>query len=367
MPTMPGTPKRVAIIGATGFTGKECLRLLEGHPSVEIASIMSARSEARPPVTARGALHEAPLPPLDLEALEGVDAVFLATPHETAARLAPELVQRVSCTIDLSAAHRIKDLSAYPKFYGFEHPNPSLVERAIFGLCEQAPALRQAAEDAAEFNNDKGVRGKEGVLIANPGCYVTSVCLPLLPLLQAELVDLDGDLILDCKSGVSGAGKAASPGTHFASVHEDFRAYAIGTHRHEPEIRETLGTERAFFVPHLLPVFRGILSSIHLRPAKGQDADSLRSHLAEHYEDSPFVKILAKDQGSPCLAEVQGTNLCRVAVLPHGDRCVLVSVLDNLIKGAAGQAIQNFNLVMGLEEDQGLPCGSKLPMLEGWR
>ena len=363
---MPGSPKRVAIIGATGFTGKECLRLLEGHPFVQIAGIMSARTEVRPPVAARGALHEAPLPPLDLQALEDVDAVFLAPPHETAARLAPELVRRVPCTIDLSAAHRLKNLSAYPAYYGFAHPNPSLVERAIFGLCEQAPALRQAAKEVTAFKKTKGAR-KVGVLIANPGCYVTSVCLPLLPLLRAGMVDLEGDLILDCKSGVSGAGKSPGPLTHFASVHEDFGAYGIGTHRHEPEIRETLGTERAFFVPHLLPLFRGILSSIHLRPAKGQNADSLRTELASHYQDSPFVQILGEGQGSPCLGEVQGTNLCRIAVLPHGDRCVLVSTLDNLIKGAAGQAIQNFNLVMGLDETSGLPRGSTLPMLEGWR
>ncbi len=362
---MSGSLKRVAVIGAAGFTGKECLRLLEGHPSVEIASVMSARSEVRKEIQVRGALHEAPLPPLDLDALNGLDAVFLATPHKTAAHLAPELIQRVSCTIDLSAGHRLKNLSAYPKYYGFEHPQPGLVEQAIFGLCEQAPQLGRAIQEAEAFK--AGKRETKGVLIANPGCYVTSVCLPLLPLLKADLVDLGGDLILDCKSGVSGAGKTPGPEMHFASVHEDFRAYGIGTHRHEPEIRETLGTERAFFVPHLLPVFRGILSSIYLRPKREENAKNLRRELAKTYEKSPFVQILEEGQGPPCLSEVQGTNLCRIAVLPHGDRIVLVSVLDNLIKGAAGQAIQNFNLVMGLEETEGLPRGNNHPMLEGWR
>ncbi|HHI79184.1 MAG TPA: N-acetyl-gamma-glutamyl-phosphate reductase [Planctomycetes bacterium] len=359
--------KRVAVIGAAGFTGKECLRLLEGHPCVELAAVMSARDEERPPVALRGALHEAPLAPLDLSALEGLDAVFLATPHERAAQLAPALVERVSCTIDLSAAHRLKDLSAYPRYYGFEHPHPALVEKAIFGLSEQAPALAQAAQQLAGTGEAGAPGQRMGVLLANPGCYVTSVCLPLLPLIREGMVDLEGDLILDCKSGVSGAGKNPGPGTHFASVHEDFRAYGIGTHRHEPEIRETLGTERAFFVPHLLPVFRGILSSIHLRPAAGLGVGDLREKLRQSYAKSAFVQVLAEDEGAPCLSEVQGTNLCRIAVLPHGERCVIVSVLDNLIKGAAGQAVQNFNLLMGLEESAGLPRGSALPMLEGWR
>jgi N-acetyl-gamma-glutamyl-phosphate reductase len=354
--------KRVAVIGATGFTGKECLRLLEGHPSVEIAKVMSAREETRAPLGGHGALRETELSPLDLPSLEGLDAVFLATPHETAAKLASEIIRWVPCTIDLSAAHRLKNLSAYPEFYGFEHPNPSLVKRAIFGLSEQAPALGTTLQKIENFNSQG-----EGVLIANPGCYVTSVCLPLLPLLQAGLLDPRADLILDCKSGVSGAGKTPSPGTHFASVHEDFRAYGIGTHRHEPEIRETLETDRAFFVPHLLPVFRGILSSIHLRPAEGQNAESLRARLKDRYQESPFIHILEENEGVPCLAEVQGTNLCRIAVIPHGDRCVLISVLDNLIKGAAGQAIQNFNLAMGLRESEGLPMGSSLRILEGWR
>ena len=265
--------KRVAIVGASGFTGKEAYRLLASHPTIECAGLWSARENASAAQAYAGALQEAPSQALDLDALAACDAVLLCAPHEAAATLAPQILERGPLVVDLSAAYRLRDAALYPRFYGFEHPHPELLESRVYGLTEWAhDELRDAR------------------LIANPGCYVTSVLLPMRALERAGLVEAGSDVIADCKSGVSGAGKAATAVTHFASVYDDFRAYGVGTHRHEPEIREQLGSQRLYFTPHLLPLFRGILTTLHLRCPAG--ADTARDALAQHYAQHPFVQVL---------------------------------------------------------------------------
>ncbi|MFQ5503793.1 MAG: N-acetyl-gamma-glutamyl-phosphate reductase [Planctomycetota bacterium] len=336
---------RIGVLGASGFTGKECLRLLGRHPAAELAFTMSARSSEQR-ASHQGALCEPRALPPDLTRVPGTDAVLLCAPPRVAAELTPELLERTRCVIDLSAGHRLRDVSLYESHYGFAHPNPGLLDGAVYGLTEWAR---------------ESLRGAR--LVANPGCYATGVLLPMRALLSGGCLDPGSDIVADCKSGVSGAGKTLEATTHFASVHEDFRAYAVGRHRHEPEIRQELKSERIFFTPHLLPVFRGILATIHVRPAPGLRAADLRAVLREHYAAEPFVRILEKEL--PCLSEVQHTNVCAIGLADHGDRVVVVSCLDNLVKGAAGQALQNLNAVFGLPEESGLETGSLAP--QGWR
>ena len=337
---------RIAVLGTSGFTGKECLRLLGAHPGFEVSATLSLREEPGEGLSYPGALREDSSDALDLARLEGVDAVLVCGPHEQSADLVPGLLEVVPRVIDLSAAFRLADPTLYPTYYGFEHPRADLLESRVFGLTEWARADLPTAQ-----------------LVANPGCYVTSVLLPLKALLAKGCVADGSSIIADCKSGVSGAGKTLGPSTHFASVHEDFRAYAVGAHRHEPEIREQSGLDRVYFTPPLLPVFRGILSTLHLEPSPGMSVDDLRAVLADRYRDEPFVEVL--EEGLPCLSEVQVTNLCRIGLAQHDDRIVLVSCLDNLIKGAAGQAIQNLNAMFGLPETLGLAVTSLAP--QGWR
>ena len=325
--------KRVAVLGATGYTGKEVLRLLRRHQEIELAHSMTARAGAapEPPALPVDPVVEA----LDLARLAGVDGVFLCTPHGAAAELAAHCLGLGCKVVDLSADFRLRDPAVHARTYGHAHPQPALLREAVYGLTEHARE-----------------RVRHARLVANPGCYPTSVLLPLLPLLRAGLVDLAAGVIADSKSGVSGAGKALSERTHFGNVSDNFLAYAIGTHRHTPEIHQELGTDRLTFVPHLLPVFRGILSTIYLRPAAGRGAADLRACLHEVYAKEPFVKVFAS--GLPELNRVQLTNECHLAVEAGQERVVVVAAIDNLVKGAAGQALQNMNLMLGLPETMGL-------------
>lgn len=344
--SLPASKRRVAIVGASGFTGKECYRLLAEHPSIEVAGMWSARREPSPHQEYAGSLHELPSLALDLDAIGACDAAMLCAPHQASAELAPAILERGARVIDLSAAYRLRDPQLYPRFYGFEHPHPELLETRVYGLTEWA---HDALADAR--------------LVANPGCYVTSALLPMMALRAAGLVDDDADIIADCKSGVSGAGKGATPVTHFASVYDDFRAYGVGTHRHEPEIREQLGSDAIYFTPHLLPLFRGILTTLHFRTKGAASASEVRAALQARYEASAFVQVL--EDGLPSLAAVQGSNRCVLGVAAHGDRVVVVSCLDNLVKGAAGQAVQNLNVALGLDETAGL--GPTVAAIPGWR
>jgi N-acetyl-gamma-glutamyl-phosphate reductase len=325
--------KRIAILGASGYTGRELLRLLARHPSLAVAHAMTARPGAEPePPRAPG---ERALEPLEPARLRGLDGVFLCTPHGAAAELARDCLQLGLRVVDLSADFRLRDPAVYAATYGHPHPAPELLADAVYGLTEHARG-----------------RVREARLVANPGCYPTSILLPLLPLLEERLLDPEFPIVADSKSGVSGAGKTPSERAHFGNLHENFLAYGVGNHRHAPEIHQEAGTARILFTPHLLPVFRGILSTIYVRPRAGAGADALRACLAARYRGEPFVQVWAA--GLPELRDVQLTNRCAIAVVPGGELVVLISVLDNLVKGASGQALQNMNLMLGLDEAAGL-------------
>ena len=325
--------KRCAIVGASGYTGRELLALLARHPSLRATAVMTARPGTAPePPTFP---HDPVIDALDLARLADVDGVFLCTPHGAASAIAREALALGKKVVDLSADFRLRDPALYERTYGSPHPAPELLARAVYGLTEHA---REAVRVAT--------------LVANPGCYPTSVLLPLLPLLHAGLVDGSAPIVADSASGTSGAGKAPSERTLFGNVHENFLAYGVGSHRHTPEIRQQAGTERVVFTPHLLPVFRGILSTLYLTPAPGVSAATMHACLQERYAAEPFVQVYA--QGQPELRCVQHGNQCHVAVTANGPLVVITSAIDNLQKGASGQALQNMNLMLGLPEGAGL-------------
>lgn len=325
--------KHVAIVGASGYTGRELIRLCARHTGLKASVLMTARpgSQPEPPAFPTDPVIDA----LDLDRLGEVDGVFLCTPHGAASEIALAALERDKKVVDLSADFRLRDPALYAAVYGAAHPAPQLLEEAVYGLTEHA---RMAVRNAR--------------LVANPGCYPTSVLLPLLPLLREELLDRNHPVIADSKSGTSGAGKAPGERTHFGNVHENFCAYGVGNHRHAPEIRQECGLPELVFTPHLLPTFRGILSTIYVRPAAGRRADDLRNCLQAAYEAEPFVQVYAK--GQPELRIVQHTNQCHIAVAASGSLVVITSVIDNLVKGASGQALQNMNLMLGLPEQEGL-------------
>jgi N-acetyl-gamma-glutamyl-phosphate reductase len=325
--------KTVAIVGASGYTGRELLRLLALHPRLRATVVMTARPGTAPEAPAFPT--DPQIDPLDLLRLASVDGVFLCTPHGAASEIAKAALALGKKVVDLSADFRLRDPQVYAKAYGAPHPAPELLAEAVYGLTEHARDRVAAAR-----------------LVANPGCYPTSILLPLLPLLQQGLVAAGAPIVADSKSGTSGAGKAPSERTHFGNVHENFLAYGVGDHRHGPEICQQAGTDRVVFTPHLLPAFRGMLSTIYVTPAAGHSAATLRSCLLEAYAHEPFVRIYA--QGQPELRFVQHSNQCHVAVTQSGPLVVLTSAIDNLQKGASGQALQNMNLMLGLPEGDGL-------------
>ncbi|MBL8734589.1 MAG: N-acetyl-gamma-glutamyl-phosphate reductase [Planctomycetes bacterium] len=335
--------KSVAIVGASGYTGRELLTLLERHRHLRATVVMTARAGAAPEPPAFPG--EPSIDALDLGRLAHVDGVFLCTPHGAASSIAAAALQLGKKVVDLSADFRLRDPAVYASTYGSPHPAPDLLQQAVYGLTEHA-------RDA--------VRGAR--LVANPGCYPTSILLPLLPLLAAGQIDAEAPIIADSKSGTSGAGKAPGERTHFGNVHENFVAYGVGTHRHAPEIHQAAGTDRIVFTPHLLPTFRGILSTIYVTPAPGASAATMRACLAERYAAEPFVRVYGPtgsgqsgpDPRLPELRLVQHTNQNHLAVAASGPLVVLVSVIDNLQKGASGQALQNMNLMLGLAEAEGL-------------
>ncbi len=340
---------KVGIVGATGYTGVELLRLLLDHPDVRIVTVTS-RTEAGRPLEAlfpnlRGwstLRFEAP----STERLGTCDLVFFATPNGTAMQWAPELLDAGVRVIDLAADFRLKDAAEWSRWYGMEHACPQLLAEAVYGL----PEINREAIRSAR-------------LVANPGCYPTAVILGLLPLLEAGVVRA-GSLIADAKSGVSGAGRKAQRHTLLAEAGENFQAYAVDGHRHLPEITQTLrevSPEAGLtFVPHLLPMIRGIHATLYaeLREARVD----LHALYRERYAGEPFVDVL--DPGAhPQTRSVRGTNLCRIAVHhpQEAGRVVVLSVIDNLVKGAAGQAVHNMNLMFGLDERAGLHAIAVLP------
>ena len=341
---------RAAVVGGTGYTGAELLRLLAAHPAVRL-EVVTSRGEAGrevaelfPNLRGRVALRYEPPDP---ERLAGCDVVFFATPNGTAMDAAPILLEAGCRVIDLAADFRLRDPAQWERWYGRPHACPALLEEAVYGLPElNREAIRRAR------------------LVANPGCYPTAAALALLPLLEAGVVEPEG-LVVDAKSGVSGAGRKAALATQYCEVEGSFKAYAAGGHRHLPEMAQTLeqGAGRPValtFVPHLVPMVRGIHATCYARLR--DPAADLQALLEARYRDEPFVDVLPPGS-HPETRSVRGTNLCRLAVhRPPGGRLALVlSVIDNLVKGAAGQAVQNMNLLFGLEETLGLEGPGPLP------
>lgn len=333
----------ISIVGGTGYTGGELLRLAAAHPEFEIQCVTS-RSDAGKPVTdtwpqLQGHLDVRFSAP-DPDRLADSELVFFATPNGTAMEMVPELLSRGVKVVDLSADFRLKSHLQWQQWYGREHACPEYLEEAVYGL----PELSRDAIRTAR-------------LVANPGCYPTAVILGVLPLLTRGIID-GQDIIADAKSGVSGAGRGASVANLFGEVSENFKAYGAQGHRHHPEIVQALngvvqGTIGFTFVPHLLPMFRGMQATIYGRVVDREP--DIESVLSDYYAEHPFVTIEASGS-HPQTRNVLGTNRCRIAVHSalEGARVVILSVIDNLTKGAAGQAVQNANLMCGLEEDLGL-------------
>ncbi len=319
------SPVRVGVAGATGYAGLELLRRLARHPHADVRFAMaSSASEAkRLPALAR--IWDAPVEPLDARKLaEGTDAVFLALPDSLAAELAPKLADGGTRVFDLSGAFRLRDAELRHRWY----PHTPATVPAVYGLTERRRAELEGAR-----------------LIACPGCYPTAAVLSLQPLVSAGL--LEPGIIIDAKSGVSGAGKTPTERTHFSECHGSISAYGVFAHRHAAEIEQELGTE-VTFVPHLVPLDRGIFETIYARLRPGVDAAAVESALQAAYAASPFVRLTGSDL--PEIKHVAHTNFCDIGWRVQGTQLVMVACIDNLVKGAAGQAIQNFNVVFGFDE-----------------
>jgi N-acetyl-gamma-glutamyl-phosphate reductase len=340
----------VGIVGGTGYTGAELLRLLSAHPDVRIR-LLTSRQEAGTRADAffpqlRGLTGELSFTAPDPHALAGCQAVFFATPHGTAMKLAPALLERGVKVLDLSADFRLKNPATFRQWYQLEHPSPALLAEAAYGL----PEMHRDAIRAAR-------------LVAVPGCYPTAVQLGLLPLIENRLA-VPGSLIADCKSGVSGAGRELKATSLFVEAAESLKAYGVGGHRHAPEIEQGLGAVAGegvsiTFVPHLVPMNRGIHATLYADLERDTDVQALYEL---RYSDEPFVDVLPPGS-HPETRMVRGANDCRIAVhRPGGGRRVVVlAVIDNLVKGAAGQAVQCFNLMFGLDETAGLGATALWP------
>ncbi|MCR4299983.1 MAG: N-acetyl-gamma-glutamyl-phosphate reductase [Sulfuricaulis sp.] len=341
---------KVGIIGGTGYTGVELLRLLAAHPQADLR-VITSRGEAGKQVSdlfpnLRGHVKLAFTQP-DIKALAGCDVVFSATPNGVAMMHARELLKAGVKFIDLAADFRLKDPAVWEKWYGTPHACPELLAEAVYGL--------------PEVNREKI---KKARLIANPGCYPTAVQLGFLPLLEAGLVDAV-HLIADAKSGISGAGRKAEAHTLFSEASDNFKAYSVPGHRHWPEIRQGLDAVAGepvglTFVPHLTPMIRGIHATLYARLVKTKV--DLQALYEKRYANEPFVDVMPPGS-HPETRSVRISNVCRIAVhQPQGeDTVVVLSVIDNLVKGAAGQAVQNMNILFGLDERTGLQQAGVLP------
>ena len=334
--------KKIGIYGVTGYVGAELARILTHHPQADLTFATSEQHHGEllstvipnaPPIS----LHSASRAPMD-----AVDLIFLCLPPSAGAPTAIAALEAGVRVIDLSADFRLRDTSQYDDWFGFEHPAPKLLSEAVYGLTETA---RDALASAR--------------LVANPGCYPTSVLLPLWPLLLAGIINGTRTLIVDSKSGVSGAGRTPRQNLHFVEVADNFSPYQIGhIHRHIPEIEQQLARlshdpPELIFAPHLLPVPRGILSTIYLPLLPDVNHSEARAHCEQAYADEPFVSVLPDGQDAT-LAHVLHSNKCVFGLTFVGDTLIITSAIDNLIKGAAGQAVQNMNAIFGWEEITGL-------------
>jgi len=333
--SLAGTTRRtrVAVAGATGYAGQELVRLLARHPAVTLTTAMSSGASSTPrPLPALARIWDDPVVPLDVERLvASADIVFLALPETASAELAPTLLERGARVIDLSGAFRIRSDADRQRWYPATATLPAGV---VYGLPERdAAAIRDAR------------------LVSCPGCYPTAALLALEPLEAAGLIE--GTVIVDAKSGISGAGKAANDRTHFSENHGSVAAYGLFSHRHNAEIEQELKRD-VTFVPHLVPLDRGILETIYVSLTRGTTEAQVSGALEDAYRDAPFVRLTGA--ALPEIKHVAHTNFCDIGwkVDDSRGRLVLIAVLDNLIKGAAGQAVQNLNIVLGLDERTGL-------------
>ena len=348
-----GGPRRirVGIVGATGYVGGELVRILARHPNVELVGLVG-RERDHDPID--GVHRHLGTTGLTIDAdLPDADAVFMALPHGAGAETAAKLAAAGTAVIDLGPDFRLRDPADYPRWYGFEHPRPDLLETAVYGLPELHRAELEALVDAPV------------AIVGSPGCYPTATLLALAPLARAGLI---GDLVVDAKSGVSGAGREAKTDLMFGEVNESVKAYGIGGHRHVAEIEQELagiaaregldpaanpGIVAVDFLPHLIPMTRGILSACHVRPTRAVTQAELDGLYADAYDGEPFVTVVAQP---PATKHVTGSNYLQVHVTldSRTGRILAIGVEDNLVKGAAGQAVQAFNLVHGLPETAGL-------------
>lgn len=336
---------KAGIIGATGYTGAELVRMLSTHPDVELTVITSRQYEGKkisdvyPALTGRSDLVCEAFDPETF--CERVDIAFTALPHKIPMGIVPDLLARGVRVVDLSADFRFRNVAAYEAWYQ-PHTAPELSETAVYGLCEL---------------NHESI--KDAQLVGNPGCYPTTILLALVPLLKAGIIEAEG-IISDSKSGVSGAGRGLSLGAHFCEANESFKPYKVDGHRHRPEIEEVLslahgGDVEITFIPHLIPATRGMLSTIYCSLAAGKTEADARAVLESTYAGRPFVRI--RERGKmPDILHVQYTNFCDIGLSSdsRNGRMVVVSAIDNLVKGASGQAIQNMNIMAGLDERTGL-------------
>ena len=347
--------KRVGLVGVTGYTGMELTRILLGHPHLRLTQVTSRKEAGQPLQRIYPFLQGTELGILEITAPDtaflaaNCDLVFLAVPHCTAMEMAAELRGHGAKVVDLSADFRLRDRKVYESWYGVAHTRADLLGEAVYGLPElYADRIAGAS------------------LVANPGCYPTSAILALYPALASGLISPD-DLVIDSKSGTSGAGRKAGVGTLFCEVSDTFRAYNLTKHRHTPEIEQELGLAagrdiRLSFNTHLLPINRGILTTSYAKLSPGVDLEKIRACYEAFYRDKEWVRILP--QGVlPETRWVRGTNFCDIGLVtdPRTDRLIVVSAIDNLCRGASGQAVVNANLMLGLGEDAGLSRAPLMP------
>ncbi|MBF0451241.1 MAG: N-acetyl-gamma-glutamyl-phosphate reductase [Candidatus Magnetomorum sp.] len=339
------TKARVAVIGATGYAGAEVVRLIAGHPHVTLNLLTSRQYAGKPYDHVFPALTKCIQQHCEIfepdTAVQKADIFFLALPHKTSMRVAAPLINAGKKVIDLSADFRFKNLTSYEAHYQ-PHEEPELLKQSVYGLCE--------------VYKDQILKAD---LIGNPGCYTTSILLPLIPLLKEKQIDSKG-IIADSKSGASGAGRSPALGTLFCEVNEGFKAYKVAEHRHAPEMDENLsiaaGTDvHVLFVPHLVPMSRGIVSTLYVRCNENIDEKRILDCLNTAYDGCPFIRVLPEGR-LPNAAHVRGTNYCDIGVKYSSEQgiAVIISAIDNLIKGAAGQAVQNMNIMMGFKETDGI-------------
>jgi N-acetyl-gamma-glutamyl-phosphate reductase len=348
---MRETTAEIGILGASGYTGAELVRLLQRHPRVRIAALTAERQAGKPMASVFPHLAPVTLPGLvkiDEVDFGRLDFVFCALPHATTQAVIAGLPADMP-VVDLSADFRLRDPELYARVYGHEHQARELQEIAVYGLTEH---YREA------------IRGTR--LVANPGCYTTTAELPLIPLLRSRMIDVD-EIVIDAKSGVTGAGRDPKQGSLFSEVGENFAAYGVATHRHAPEIDQCLADfagqpVTVSFTPHLVPMNRGIFATIYVRLPASLSPHDLHEKLAAAYADEPFVQVLPFG-ALPATQHVRGSNLCAIAVHPdrRPGRAILLSVTDNLVKGASGQAIQNMNAMLGWPETTGLESAPLFP------